>query len=622
MRRFGRLVAVWLLVGACGTTPGGGSGGEPTSSDLGQAGDEGSYRFVDHDVTSVPDGADAVGSPKDEGPSPTDTPSPTDPGGPEPDLPAVADTPALPDAAEPECQACPPTEPICKAGKCVCTAESCPEGSFCDGADCKACTVDGACGPACTNCLLWNQACSPEGTECVECGPSTPCGEGYQCLAGGCSACDSDAACGPDCEACSGTTPLCWNGTCGCKWDSCDAGKLCEAGVCVACDKAKACGTGCVDCTKTGTPVCNDGQCKCAADSECGDGKLCVGGACDDCPGDDPMHCGPSCAQCTGATPVCTAGKCVCSQGSCPGGQWCSAGAVCEPCNDAAHCGASCAPCGGSTPLCGGGACVECTGDGDCGAGTWCSGGKCVTCAGDDPKHCGPACAACGVGAQCLAGSCVPCDTEAACGPKCEACGGGLPFCGSKSLGCVQCLADPDCPEYTHCDGGTCKPDCLAEGCATDVAPDGKKCSKARIIGRTNAQSGFLYKSDTTNAGNNDDLSTTKSDCWDAKYDHFYRIWLFVGETVELTTSVFDYDFDVMMKLYQGTLCDDSGANPIVCVDDGSDGKPETKVFTATQDGWITIVVDGRMSWNDDYDWGEYSLAAKLTCSTPNCCCP
>jgi len=75
--------------------------------------------------------------------------------------------------------------------------------------------------------------------------------------------------------------------------------------------------------------------------------------------------------------------------------------------------------------------------------------------------------------------------------------------------------------------------------------------------------------------------------------------------------------------LYQGTKCDADGVKPLHCYNDGSDGDQDhISGFLAPADGWYTIVVDGRMAFDEDLDWGPYNLAVKVACSEPDCCCP
>jgi hypothetical protein len=259
-----------------------------------------------------------------------------------------------------------------------------------------------------------------------------------------------------------------------------------------------------------------------------------------------------------------------------------------------------------------------------------------VACANDDPAHCGPGCAACGGQAPacaggactcdatscgdyyaCVAGACELCNDAGACGASCAPCGGGSPLCAADGSGCVQCLDDSVCAADEHCQAGSCVPDCQVQGCSTDMAPAGDRCTSPKIVGRTNALSGFLTFGDTTGAGSNDEIGS----CWDAKYDEFYRIWLEVGDTIAVTASPQEFDFDLTLKIYTGTVCD-SEATLITCQDGASDGKAETYTHAAVVAGWHTIVVDGEMAFDSDYDWGEYSIHVALTCTSANCCCP
>jgi hypothetical protein len=188
---------------------------------------------------------------------------------------------------------------------------------------------------------------------------------------------------------------------------------------------------------------------------------------------------------------------------------------------------------------------------------------------------------------------------------------------------CVECLSNTDCPEAdTHCEDNACVPDCLAEGCATDDTPSGEECAQAKIVGRTDAMSVALYSGDTTGDGNDDDLSSGGGDCYDAKYDNFYRIYLLAGDQLDVELHGLDGDFDAMLKLYEGTDCAANGDTDLVgCYQSGYDGDPESLTHVAGSDGWYTIVVDGRYAFADHYDYGGYDLDISLTCVEVDCCC-
>jgi hypothetical protein len=154
------------------------------------------------------------------------------------------------------------------------------------------------------------------------------------------------------------------------------------------------------------------------------------------------------------------------------------------------------------------------------------------------------------------------------------------------------------------------------------MSPNAKKCGTAIVVGRSQAKPGAYYSGDTTGDGDNDDLGTNQTKCWDAKYDNFYRIWVLQGETLKADLSPLEYDFDAMLKLYEGTTCAGDGVDDLIsCYHAGGDGVKESFTYTATKSGWYTIVVDGRSAFSDEYDWGKYNLVVTLTCNTPDCAC-
>ena len=520
-------------------------------------------------------------------------------------------------------------------------AGGCGAGQWCNSGACEKCNTDSHCTDQCIDCTKFGRGCSTDGTACLECSDANPCDPGYRCVSGKCEACNTAEFCGSDCSPCSGNTPNCTGGTCVCNDSSCPAGKWCNNGACAGCDTDTHCGLDCTDCTLTGTPVCTSGKCRCTTDGQCGAGKWCNNGTCEVCGNNDSLHCGPDCGVCTGRTPVCEGGACKCdTHEDCGDGFWCNSG-KCEACNTAQRCGAKCQACTGETSVCSQGECV-CSID-SCASGRYCEGKICHECANDDPAHCGPACTkcagetpacvdggcvcagtSCGDYKRCVDGSCASCNTNDFCGQSCAPCSGARPFCKADGSGCVQCLNDPDCGLYTHCDNGVCKPD--VEGCVTDESPSGKKCSQAKVIGRKNAAMGYLHKGDTTNDGDNDNLPSglfEPGDCWDANDDNAFRIYLKQGDSVKATLVPNASTFDSMLKLYTGTACSAHKKDDLVgCYNQGGDHEIDGFEYTASADGWYSIVVDGRTAFDEDGDWGPYSLAVKLTCVEKNCNCP
>ena len=386
------------------------------------------------------------------------------------------------------------------------------------------------------------------------------------------------------CGQCPLSEPICQNGVCACDGESCGLGSYCKGGACVPCNVDLHCGLACESCGAQGKWCAADGSgcIKCDDVAHfCQEGEACVDGECVNC--DGLGFCGPQCIQCGEKSPDCVEGVCVCNQESC-----------------------------GVDHICQDGICVQCT--------------------PTDPLHCGGDCLVCGgESPHCLDGACTFCDTDEQCGPTCQHCG--ETQCAPDASGCVECLEDGHCAALFVCDEAFhCIPDCIAPGgCSSDHSESGKKCSEAWLVGRVDAKGTAHFEKDTYQESNDDDLNyfLDHSECWDASYDHFYRLYLFAGETIAVLLTPKEAAFDAMLKLYTGTECDEDGAGIfssndkylIQCWNDDGDGDPENFSYQIPEEGWYTIVVDGRQSGEDE-DWGVYELDITLTCNQDNCCCP
>jgi hypothetical protein len=590
------------------------------------------------------------------------------------------------------CGLCPPDQPLCVNGGCLCTATSCAVGKQCNGGECTTCNTAVACGATCKNCAASGLICNGTGTACVACEGTLGCNPGEACVSGICSPCDTVSACGASCTpcpqgaqcqngkcmectssancpagetcddnlcvACTATDPLhcgsaclvcggaipdCAGGKCTCNATSCGAGAACVNGKCSTCVTDSACGASCQPCAAG--LKCISGACKeCEFTADCAAGAICESSVCVPCTASDAAHCGPSCAQCSGVTPGCVAGACTCTTSSCGSGALCQNGA-CTACTTAAACGSKCIVCPSDT-TCLNGKCAECAVSPDCGPSSVCSSdGVCVACTADNPAYCGPSClecsaaapacvagacqcsgASCGPGSQCVNGSCASCNIISACGPGCGVCGGAAPYCAGPAAGCVACLSNDHCPAGYSCLSNVCQDPCSGvQGCATDIGPNASTCAKARILGRKDAITaiGAKINGDTNTTNNSDDLPSPlfgSSECWDAQSDQFYRVWLVAGETLTATVDPTDFDFDIMLKLYVGTLCE-SGGDPLKCMNDKGDGTNETLTQSISTTGWHTIVVDGVYAFSDDYDYGPYALTMKITSNQKPLCC-
>jgi cysteine-rich repeat protein len=303
----------------------------------------------------------------------------------------------------------------------------------------------------------------------------------------------------------------------------------------------------------------------------CGDGVVSAGEACDDGNLTSGDGCNAACSveagwTCTGAPSVCVHS---CGNGTLETG---------EPCDGASLGGQTCALLGfaGGTLACH----PDCTFDTSACAAAICGNGAI------EP---GESCDGANLGGRTCADFGFPAGTLA------------CASCGFDTGGCLACAA---------------------QGCQSNLAPNAKTCSNAREIGRVPASGTAHLTGDTTNAGNNDDLSSGGAACYDAKYDMFYRIYLMAGDQINVTLDPLDADFDAMMKLYSGTDCAANGSGDLIgCYQSAYDGGTESLAFTAVTEGWYTLVVDGRYAFDDDYDYGSYALDVTLSCATAGCCC-
>jgi len=400
----------------------------------------------------------------------------------------------------------------------------------------------------------------PVGQVCVPhegCMPPPPCRDDTECDDG--DACNGVETCDVS-TGCRAGTPLeCEDDGVACTAESCRDGACVSTPMDGLCDPGLSCIPG-------------DGCRACVRDEDCDDGNACNGAeTCGElgCEGGVDVECADDGVACTVETCTEPAGAGVSTpmDSLCAGGLSCVAGRGCAACTDDAECDDG----------------VACNGVETCGA-AGCVGGTPVTC---------------GDGIACTVDACV----EPA---------GTCSFTPDDGM----CAADESCVPGVGCSA------CSAMGCAGGGG-DGEECGSAIVVGRTAAMGGAVFDGDTTGDGDDEDVSSSLgSDCWDAKYDNFYRVYLVAGDRLDVALDVMESDFDAMLKLYSGTNCAGGGTDDLLsCTNDGFDGRDESFSYTAAADGWYTIVVDGRLAFNDDYDWGRYRLTVTLACSDAGCCC-
>jgi hypothetical protein len=142
-------------------------------------------------------------------------------------------------------------------------------------------------------------------------------------------------------------------------------------------------------------------------------------------------------------------------------------------------------------------------------------------------------------------------------------------------------------------------------------------CANARTIGRTGAATGTGFSTTplTCSATN----ATDGASCSDSGPDHTFRVFLYSGEkiTITLTTQAGcggGGTWFATLKVMTGTCTTSACSGPVYC---NANKATVTHTYTATQDGWHYVIVDGAGAT----DSGTYNLKVALTCSVSGCGC-
>jgi hypothetical protein len=294
---------------------------------------------------------------------------------------------------------CASGSPVCMdTGTNIGNGTECGNNQVCSNGTCVACTPNVSCSPG-DPCKTGRTSCETGTSRCVESGNQrngVGCGAGRVCRDGNCEACAEGMPCTPSnkCHngrlSCANGSPVCMDvGSNVANGSSCGNNLFCSNGNCVSCTPNSGCNVS--DPCKTGRTSCDQGSPRCEVSGNrpdrtaCGNGRVCQGGSCVPCGGQNQPCCG----------------------GSCNGGRTCSGNRVVEPfCDsgicrvrDAETCG-SCQECRdsrcqpkrcGTNERCVNGACEcvkSCDGrciasDACCPIGTTCDGAVEVTCGGD-----------------------------------------------------------------------------------------------------------------------------------------------------------------------------------------------------------------------------------------------
>lgn len=153
---------------------------------------------------------------------------------------------------------------------------------------------------------------------------------------------------------------------------------------------------------------------------------------------------------------------------------------------------------------------------------------------------------------------------------------------------------DPPDPCPLICDG---KPD-----------PTPISCDAPYFIGRTSAKSEFFFGGNTTGSMDSDNGvcgPVDNQDNWDSGRDHYFRIYLYTGDTIDVTMTG---QFDKRVKVH----------DEADCVGNAKDCTDGVLSYTALKDDWFTIVADGQSV--AFMDWGDYTLRVQLTLAGPEAC--
>ncbi|MBK9001375.1 MAG: hypothetical protein IPM35_37115 [Myxococcales bacterium] len=157
----------------------------------------------------------------------------------------------------------------------------------------------------------------------------------------------------------------------------------------------------------------------------------------------------------------------------------------------------------------------------------------------------------------------------------------------------------------------------LPSNACTTGAESRVGCANARTVGRVAAASsnGFSTTPLTCSATN----ATDQASCSDSGPDHTFRVFLYSGEkiTVTLTTQAAcsgGGTWYATLKLMTGTCTSSACSGPVYC---NANQTTVTHAYTASQDGWHYVMVDGASASSA----GTYNLKVALTCKNASCDC-
>ncbi|MDD5306867.1 MAG: MopE-related protein, partial [Deltaproteobacteria bacterium] len=186
------------------------------------------------------------------------------------------------------------------------------------------------------------------------------------------------------------------------------------------------------------------------------------------------------------------------------------------------------------------------------------------------------------------------------------------------------CFDSNDCQALQYCSSGTCNTvNCSSQYPTACTAGSGTSytCATALVLTRkqiNGARGGYSITGRSLVGSGDDDKNCDNGGS--NKNDQFFRFFMYTGESVAITVDPAS-TWNAAIRLYRSnTACTGTGCDTaaVGCTNNGGFDVAESINYTATQDGWYTLLVDSRTS-----NPSTYSMSISLTgCSRNDCNCP
>ncbi|MBI2390822.1 MAG: hypothetical protein HYV09_14625 [Deltaproteobacteria bacterium] len=171
---------------------------------------------------------------------------------------------------------------------------------------------------------------------------------------------------------------------------------------------------------------------------------------------------------------------------------------------------------------------------------------------------------------------------------------------------------DTGASDTSSTEGGAC----VVAGCTTSSG-DRLTCATGRTIGRRTAGplAGYIATGIPLPLPTGSSITDGTLLCPALGPDHAYKLFMRKGETATVTLAAKTADVVLSTLFWESLDCATNvcAGSPFKC------GSSTGGSYTATGDGWVTIVVAGQTP----FDFGSYDIKVVLTgCKTTDCECP